>query len=152
MRIIPATWIGSLFTSVASLALAAPAPDGGAPPLGVVPPASELSKRQTSIPPTQDGLPPTNAVTPELGKPETDMQIDVNGYSVPDDASSELKAALPEITARFIGKNRSFEDLGNAAAEVTRFMQRELGYYLGCLLYTSPSPRDGLLSRMPSSA
>ena len=29
------------------------------------------------------------------------------------------------------------------------------GYYLlgtSCLLYTSPSPRDGLLSRMPSSA
>ena len=24
--------------------------------------------------------------------------------------------------------------------------------YNGCLLYTSPSPRDGLLSRMPSSA
>ena len=24
--------------------------------------------------------------------------------------------------------------------------------YKGCLLYTSPSPRDGLLSRMPSSA
>ena len=23
---------------------------------------------------------------------------------------------------------------------------------VGCLLYTSPSPRDGLLSRMPSSA
>ena len=28
-----------------------------------------------------------------------------------------------------------------------------IGYAaLGCLLYTSPSPRDGLLSRMPSSA
>ena len=26
------------------------------------------------------------------------------------------------------------------------------GKYLSCLLYTSPSPRDGLLSRMPSSA
>ena len=26
------------------------------------------------------------------------------------------------------------------------------GYFLFCLLYTSPSPRDGLLSRMPSSA
>ena len=25
-------------------------------------------------------------------------------------------------------------------------------YRCGCLLYTSPSPRDGLLSRMPSSA
>ena len=29
--------------------------------------------------------------------------------------------------------------------------QRVLEYYT-CLLYTSPSPRDGLLSRMPSSA
>ena len=27
-----------------------------------------------------------------------------------------------------------------------------VGLVLGCLLYTSPSPRDGLLSRMPSSA
>ena len=26
------------------------------------------------------------------------------------------------------------------------------GVYRTCLLYTSPSPRDGLLSRMPSSA
>ena len=25
-------------------------------------------------------------------------------------------------------------------------------FYKNCLLYTSPSPRDGLLSRMPSSA
>ena len=29
---------------------------------------------------------------------------------------------------------------------------RILYAYSGCLLYTSPSPRDGLLSRMPSSA
>ena len=28
----------------------------------------------------------------------------------------------------------------------------EKGAVIGCLLYTSPSPRDGLLSRMPSSA
>ena len=27
-----------------------------------------------------------------------------------------------------------------------------IGHVLDCLLYTSPSPRDGLLSRMPSSA
>ena len=26
------------------------------------------------------------------------------------------------------------------------------GLFYACLLYTSPSPRDGLLSRMPSSA
>ena len=28
----------------------------------------------------------------------------------------------------------------------------EFNDYMSCLLYTSPSPRDGLLSRMPSSA
>ena len=28
----------------------------------------------------------------------------------------------------------------------------EFDLYYSCLLYTSPSPRDGLLSRMPSSA
>ena len=28
----------------------------------------------------------------------------------------------------------------------------KVGDYILCLLYTSPSPRDGLLSRMPSSA
>ena len=28
----------------------------------------------------------------------------------------------------------------------------EVDLIIGCLLYTSPSPRDGLLSRMPSSA
>ena len=30
--------------------------------------------------------------------------------------------------------------------------QFDLVIVRGCLLYTSPSPRDGLLSRMPSSA
>ena len=31
-----------------------------------------------------------------------------------------------------------------------RYLAEQQGYH--CLLYTSPSPRDGLLSRMPSSA
>ena len=37
---------------------------------------------------------------------------------------------------------------GAANALAARVIE-ELGF---CLLYTSPSPRDGLLSRMPSSA
>ena len=32
------------------------------------------------------------------------------------------------------------------------FDQRLAAQDIACLLYTSPSPRDGLLSRMPSSA
>ena len=34
----------------------------------------------------------------------------------------------------------------------TRQISTSGGLTGGCLLYTSPSPRDGLLSRMPSSA
>ena len=37
------------------------------------------------------------------------------------------------------------------ATETVNVMLRPC-LYTGCLLYTSPSPRDGLLSRMPSSA
>ena len=37
--------------------------------------------------------------------------------------------------------------LGPALAD-----QKGAALFIGCLLYTSPSPRDGLLSRMPSSA
>ena len=38
------------------------------------------------------------------------------------------------------------------AGNVQQYLGRELGLSGDCLLYTSPSPRDGLLSRMPSSA
>ena len=42
----------------------------------------------------------------------------------------------------------SFDDI----SIVPTFVLTPLIYLGGCLLYTSPSPRDGLLSRMPSSA
>ena len=38
------------------------------------------------------------------------------------------------------------------AQEAREMLAREEAEVLACLLYTSPSPRDGLLSRMPSSA
>ena len=36
--------------------------------------------------------------------------------------------------------------------EGTIIARSSISIYVSCLLYTSPSPRDGLLSRMPSSA
>ena len=50
--------------------------------------------------------------------------------------ASEVQAA--NITANLTGDNAPYWTAGS--------------YYGICLLYTSPSPRDGLLSRMPSSA
>ena len=38
------------------------------------------------------------------------------------------------------------------AAADGELVREEIQVLEGCLLYTSPSPRDGLLSRMPSSA
>ena len=35
---------------------------------------------------------------------------------------------------------------------VIKLFENELGNAFSCLLYTSPSPRDATLSRMPSSA
>ena len=55
----------------------------------------------------------------------------------------------PRVTAlglhiEGIGDVRAFEELATKA--------RKLGKSIVCLLYTSPSPRDATLSRMPSSA
>ena len=44
-------------------------------------------------------------------------------------------------------------DPGDAARVVEKLQENQIAYLLApCLLYTSPSPRDRLLSRMPSSA
>ena len=65
----------------------------------------------------------------------------------------EPENALPEVSLADLPQL-----LQTACAKAGRnslmpVQSRALPYLLeGCLLYTSPSPRDGLLSRMPSSA
>ena len=55
---------------------------------------------------------------------------------------------MPILATAGGGSVRGFNP-GGAKLEVTG---GDAVYTNGCLLYTSPSPRDGLLSRMPSSA
>ena len=61
---------------------------------------------------------------------------------------------LKELCDRF-GIQHSFSSpfypQGNGKVERTIYTMKDM-LYCTCLLYTSPSPRDGLLSRMPSSA
>ncbi|WP_201492968.1 ShlB/FhaC/HecB family hemolysin secretion/activation protein [Rubrivivax sp. A210] len=109
-----------------------------------VPTASELAPRQV-LPPSTAELPTRKTPPRELGKPEGDLRLDVSAYRVDDDAPEAVRAALPRLTARFVGKQRSFEDLSNAAAEVTRHMQSELGYYLGYAYLPEQSPQDGVI-------
>ena len=46
----------------------------------------------------------------------------------------------------------SFPERGRPAYTTIQTIVYRLEEKQACLLYTSPSPRDGLLSRMPSSA
>ncbi|RZJ06721.1 MAG: ShlB/FhaC/HecB family hemolysin secretion/activation protein, partial [Rubrivivax sp.] len=87
---------------------------------------AQLPRRSTELPPDRPA-----AAARELGKPEDELRIDVQAYSLPPDAPAALRAALPQLTAAFVGTDRGFEDLVNAANEVTRFLQRDLGLYLG---------------------
>ncbi len=120
----PALLLGACAVGLAC----APAWGANTPP--VVPTPAELARppapsRDTEAPP------PRPAPARELGKPEDELKIDVQAYVVADDAPAALREALPRLTAAFVGKGRGFEDLVNAANEVTRFLQRDLGYYLG---------------------
>ena len=65
-----------------------------------------------------------------------------------DHGKTTLTAAISMTLAKAGGGDAmSYADIDNAPEE------KERGITINtCLLYTSPSPRDGLLSRMPSSA
>lgn len=109
-----------------------------------VPRSSELAPPRTPES-SPAALPPQPAPPRELGKPEEDLRLDVVRYAVADDAPAELRNALPRLTERFTGPGRSFEDLANAAAEVTRFLQRDLGYYLGYAYLPEQVPAGGVV-------
>lgn len=113
-------------------------------PLPVVPTPSELAPRALPSLADSPGLPP-QPVPRELAKPQDDIAIDVTAYAVPPDAPAELRAALPALTAAYVGRGRSYEDLVNAATEVTRFLQRELGYYLGYAYLPEQAPDGGVI-------
>lgn len=89
--------------------------------------------------------PPAPTAARELARPDDERRIDVRGFSVADDAPAELRAALAGLTAAYVGPQRRFEDLQNAAAEVARFLQRELGYYLGYAYIPEQTSSDGLV-------
>ena len=55
------------------------------------------------------------------------------------------------LQALLLGAGGS-QSLSLLCQSLLRIRKRQLGFSECCLLYTSPSPRDATLSRMPSSA
>lgn len=116
--------------------LVAPPPAGAVPQFEQLRPAPVVKDNSASLP--EQAAPPR-----ELGKPADDITMDVSRYVVDDNAPPALKAALPELTAPFTGKGRNYEDLVNAVAAVTRFLQRDMGLYLGYAYLPEQKPTDG---------
>ena len=71
-------------------------------------------------------------------------------------------AAWGTGTGKMGGSNSDNQGAKEIIDDVMDFLGMQVGVFadslssiarcISCLLYTSPSPRDGLLSRMPSSA
>ena len=76
-------------------------------------------------------------------------QVEITGVTTAGyDGVYEVSSAFTSTTFTATGNTT------NGSKTVTNITTTSIsaGALLGCLLYTSPSPRDGLLSRMPSSA
>ena len=56
------------------------------------------------------------------------------------------------LTAAIVTLDRQVFGVQNVQTTVADGIEHDFSEFWICLLYTSPSPRDGLLSRMPSSA
>ena len=67
----------------------------------------------------------------------------------------QLEGVIKENKIELLGSQKLWQRIPEVLSprEVERFLKspRRIEYYY-CLLYTSPSPRDATLSRMPSSA
>ena len=131
-----------VFVGLLGIAAACAAQQQQTPPPGAVPTPEQLRPQLPAQPaPTL----PERPIPRELGKPMQEMQIDVAAYAVDDSAPRELREALARITAPYVGKARSYEDLVNAASAVTRFLQSQLGLYLGYAYLPEQEPKDGVV-------
>ena len=88
-----------------------------------------------------------------------DSRGDINAIESYIESGDFLQDLAPtvgdKITAAFGGKESLKAALLGNITEIILASNGDpalIEQNIGCLLYTSPSPRDGLLSRMPSSA
>ena len=68
-------------------------------------------------------------------------------------SSDVLRPEDPQDSRSALCRQAHLFGSGNSSSRLSKVQKSEAGEAgMVCLLYTSPSPRDGLLSRMPSSA
>ena len=72
--------------------------------------------------------------------------------SLVDGKSEEYELELARAVKLFDDKSEEVEKINSELGELRAGFYKTNLKFKGCLLYTSPSPRDRSLSRMPSSA
>src|SRR5665647_1653545 len=85
------------------------------------------------------------------------LLVVVLGYGLHTQARADMwkyvdEKGVTQFTNQRPGKDFQLVIRSNPAAPAQAGLGERQGAPDACLLYTSPSPRDGLLSRMPSSA
>ena len=134
-----------LIAGNAAWAQAQPATTAPPSPLQAVPRSEDLAPRQV-VPPTDATLPPRPApIQREVAKPDDDVRIEIRRFELDATAPPALAAALPELTQDLLGPDKGFEALATARLRITRFLQSELGYYLGFAYVPEQTPRDGVV-------
>ena len=97
----------------------------------------------------EDDLSAMEAIRPDLAIGTTPVVQKAKELGVPALYFTNLISARPLMGPAGAG---SLSQVVSAAMGGKGRMDRMRGFFEGCLLYTSPSPRDATLSRMPSSA
>ena len=94
--------------------------------------------------------------TDEPGNPD---ELKPTGKNIKDKLGAMAKESTPEdlLVFHFSGHGTKGEFIPDSNEQVEAIVPSDFNFITSaysslCLLYTSPSPRDGLLSRMPSSA
>jgi hemolysin activation/secretion protein len=111
----------------------------------VVPRAEDLAPRQV-VPPSTATLPDAAQRVPrEIAKPEDDVRIEIRRFELDATAPQALREQLATLTSDLVGPDKGFEDLSNARLRITRYLQGELGYYLGYAYVPEQDFRDGVV-------
>ena len=85
--------------------------------------------------------------TPETGVVSQSPRIEIiDDFATPEECSHVIELARGDMDGASI-INAEGESVENNLRRTA-----DIGWVYTCLLYTSPSPRDATLSRMPSSA
>ena len=76
----------------------------------------------------------------------------MTGAVIPDNADAIVMKEMVNIKNKNITFNKNIKKNQNIRFVGEDIKKNKIVFHKNCLLYTSPSPRDATLSRMPSSA